>query len=194
MGASGTESTAGLKDKAKTVLAELGEVFQRIDIAQVEALIHAIVSAKAVFLMGVGREGLATRAFAMRLMHLGKESHWVWDDTTPAVGKGDLFILTSGSGEIGHIHYVAEQAKAAGATIAVVTGTPDRKTPQLADCVLWVPAAVYKGKDNVVPSIQPMGNLFEQSLFILFDLTVILLRDRLGATYEAMSARHRNVE
>ena len=27
---------------------------------------------------GAGREGLSTREFAMRLMHLGKESHWIW--------------------------------------------------------------------------------------------------------------------
>jgi len=144
--------------------------------------------------MGVGREGLSTRAFAMRLMHLGKETHWVWDDTTPAVGKDDLFIFTSGDGEIGHIHYVVEKAKAAGATIAVVTGTPDRKTPALADVVLWVPACVYRGKDNVVPSIQLMGNLFEQSLLILFDMMIMLLTDELKVPKAEMVARHRNVE
>lgn len=177
-----------------TVLDELRQVFERVDQDQVRTLMDKIKQANRVFLMGVGREGLATRAFAMRLMHLGKETHWVWDDTTPSVGNGDLFILTSGSGEIGHIHYVAEQAKAAGADIAVVTGTPDRKTPAIADAVLWVPACVFHGKDNVVPSIQPMGNLFEQSLFILFDLIVMMLRDEMGVSNEFMVARHRNVE
>jgi 6-phospho-3-hexuloisomerase len=178
----------------KTILKELNQVFDRIDLNQVNDLMDKIIQAKRIVLMGVGREGLATRAFTMRLMHLGKESHWVWDDTTPAVGKGDLFILTSGSGEIGHIHYVAEQAKAAGATIAVVTGTPDRKTPAIADTVLWVPACVYKGKDNVVPSIQPMGNLFEQSLFILFDIIIMMLVEKLGVPKDEMVSRHRNVE
>ena len=37
---------------------------------------------------------------------------------------GDLFIATNGSGAIGHITYVVEQAKKAGATVAVVTGSP----------------------------------------------------------------------
>lgn len=179
---------------SKTIVRELGEVFERVDQLQFREFMNAIKDANRVFLMGVGREGLATRALAMRLMHMGKETHWVWDDTTPNVGKGDLFIFTSGSGEIGHIHYVAEKAKAAGATIAVVTGTPDRKTPSLADFVLWVPACVYKGKDNVVPSIQPMGNLFEQSLFILFDMLIMMLREELSVSYEDMSSRHRNVE
>lgn len=176
------------------IIQELSEVFARVDQQQMRVLMEMIKGAKRVFLMGVGREGLATRAFTMRLMHLGKEAHWVWDDTTPAVAPGDLFIFTSGSGEIGHIHYVAEQAKAAGAEIAVVTGTPDRKTALLADAVLWVPACVFHGKDNVVPSVQPMGNLFEQALLILFDIIVMMLRDELAVSKEEMVARHRNVE
>jgi len=178
----------------KTILKELDEVFGRVDTGQIRLLMDMVKQANRVFLAGVGREGLATRAFAMRLMHLGKESHWVWDDTTPAVGPGDLFILTSGSGEIGHIHYVAEQAKAAGAKILVITGTPGRKTALMADAVLWVPACVFHGKDNVVPSMQLMGNLFEQSLFILLDMVVMMLRDELKIPSEEMVSRHRNVE
>jgi len=177
-----------------TIQEELKQVFSRIDINQLEMFINIISKSKRIFLIGVGREGLSTRAFAMRLMHLGKVVHWIWDDTTPALGKDDLLILTSGSGEIGHLHYVAEQAKLAGATLAVVTGTPDRKTPQIADYVLWIPACVFHGKDNVVPSIQPMGNLFEQSMFILFDIIIMMLIDKLGISQEEMVNRHRNVE
>jgi 6-phospho-3-hexuloisomerase len=177
-----------------TVLKELEQVFARIAEQQIEQFIQEIIQAKKIFLIGVGREGLSTRSFAMRLMHLGKESHWIWDDTTPSIGPGDLLIATSGSGEIGHIHYVVNEAKKSGARIAVVTGTPDRKTPQIADTVLWVPAAVFHGKDNVVPSIQLMGNLFEQALFITFDQIIMLLVEKMGVNKEEMVGRHRNVE
>ncbi|RCK77167.1 MAG: 6-phospho-3-hexuloisomerase [Anaerolineae bacterium] len=182
------------QDYYKTILDELKQVFERIDTRQIDQLMDAIIKAKRLFLIGVGREGLSTRAFAMRLMHLGKEVHWIWDDTTPSLGKDDLLIVTSGSGEIGHLHYVAEQGKLAGATLAVVTGTPDRKTPEMADMVLWVPACVFHGKDNVVPSIQLMGNLFEQSLLIVFDMIVMMLAEKLGVAREEMVNRHRNVE
>jgi 6-phospho-3-hexuloisomerase len=60
--------------------------------------------------------------------------------------------------------------------------------------VLFIPAAVFKGKAEVVASDQPMGNLFEQALLILLDQIAIALAERLGATREAMIARHRNVE
>lgn len=182
------------KKLSNTVLKELEKVFNAIDEKQVNDVINMIIKANRIFLAGVGREGLATKAFSMRLMHLGKEVYWVWDDTTPNMGEGDAFILTSGSGEIGHIHYLAEKGKKNGASIIVVTGTPDRKTPAIADQVLWVPACVYKGKDNVVPSIQPMGNLFEQSLLITFDLIIMLLCEQLNISYSQMSERHRNVE
>jgi 6-phospho-3-hexuloisomerase len=178
----------------KNIVDEHRQVFEKVDQVKVHEFMQRIIKAKRVFLMGVGREGLATRGFAMRLMHMGKETHWVWDDTTPDVGPGDLFIFTSGSGEIGHIHFVAQLAKTAGATIAVVTGTRTAKTPALADTVLWVPAHVFKGTDSVVPSKQPMGNLFEQTLFVLFDIIVMLLMEELKISEAQMIARHRNVE
>src|SRR5512147_1811445 len=152
-----------IKKLGKTITVELANVFERIDLPQVEGFIAALDQAKRIILIGVGREGLATRAFTMRLMHMGLDAHWVWDDTTPGIGKGDLLIATSGCGEIGHIHYVVETAKRRGATVAVVTGDPHKKTAKLADVLLFVPAAVYLGTADVVPSVQPMGNLFEQA-------------------------------
>lgn len=177
------------------ILTEHKKAFAAQDLNQVRQLLDAIKAAKRIFVMGVGREGISSRAFAMRLMHLGKEVHWIWDDTTPGMGEGDLFLVTNGSGRIGHIHYVVEQAKTTGATIAVVTGDPNQKTPMLADYVLFVPAAVYNGTDpRAVPSVQPMGNLFEQHIFMLFDIIVMLLEDELQLDHAAMEARHRNIE
>lgn len=177
------------------VLNEHKKVFEKQDLDELILFMEEIKKAKRIFVMGVGREGIASRGFAMRLMHLGKESHWIWDDTTPGMGEGDLFIAINGSGKIGHIHYVVEEAKKTGAKICVVTGSPKEKTPAIADIVLFVPAAVYNGTDNrVVESKQPMGNLFEQHLFLLFDIIVILLSEETNISYNEMSKRHRNIE
>ena len=100
-----------MKDTAKKILSELSEVFERVDEKQVRAFKEEILKAKKIILIGVGREGLSTKSFTMRLMHLGLNVHWIWDETTPSLGKGDLLIATSGCGEIGHIHYVVEKAK-----------------------------------------------------------------------------------
>jgi len=180
----------------REILTEYEQVFQRIDQKNVREFIDIVKKHNRIFLIGVGREGMMTRAFAMRLMHMGKEIHWIWDDTTPSICSGDLVIATLGDGQIGHINYICERAKEAGGFIYVVTGSPSGKTAQkVADKVLFVPAAVYRGTDEVVPSFQPMGNLFEQSLLILFDIIVMtIVEETPELTFEKMSGRHRNVE
>lgn len=183
-----------IKERAQTVISELSGVFSRLDENQAEVFEDRIIKARRIVVIGVGREGLAARGFTMRLMHLGKDVHWVWDDTTPSLSEGDLLIAVSGCGKIGHIQYVVKKAKERGASVAVVTGDPGQETVKLADAVLFVPAAVYLGTADVVKSIQPMGNLFEQSLFITFDMIVMDLADKMHVTNSDMEKRHRNVE
>lgn len=178
------------------ILEEHKQVFEKLDQENMRAFIEEIKKHNRIFVIGVGREGMATRAFAMRLMHMGKEVHWIWDDTTPAIREGDLLIATLGDGRIGHINYVCERAKEAGAMIYVVTGSPSGDTAKnIADKTFFVPAAVYRGTDDVVPSFQPMGNLFEQCLLIVFDMIIMMIVDETeGLTFEKMSRNHRNVE
>lgn len=186
---------AAYKANYEVVLEEHRQVFERQDIGDVRRLMDAIINCKgSIFVMGVGREGIATRSFAMRLMHLGKTVHFIWDDTTPGMHEGDLFIVTNGSGCIGHILYVYEQAKKTGASVAMITGSPNN-APSDVDVLVFVPASVFKGTDTrVVPSMQPMGNLFEQHLFLLFDIIVMMLEKELNLSHAEMEGRHRNIE
>ncbi len=184
------------KELYETVLEEHRKVYEALDEENLRAFLDTIKAHERIFIIGVGREGIATRAFAMRLMHTGKEVHWIWDDTTPAIGEGDLLIATIGDGKIGHLNYICERAKEAGGKICIVTGSPSGKTAKnLADQIFFLPATVYNGTDEVVPSAQPMGNLFEQTLFVMFDMIIMMLVDETpGLTFEKMSKRHRNIE
>ena len=80
------------KETYEKILGEYRQVFERVDQDNMRAFIDEVKAHDRIFLIGVGREGMATRAFAMRLMHMGKEIHWIWDDTTPSIGEGDLLI------------------------------------------------------------------------------------------------------
>lgn len=185
-----------IKQTAKKVFCEYQHVFDRLDEDMINRFVKMIKDHDKIFFIGVGREGMMTRAFAMRLMHMGKEVHWIWDDTTPSINDGDLLIATIGGGNIGHIRYVCEQAKHNGASVAVMTGSPSGKDVKaVADFVLFIPACVYRGTDDVVPSIQPMGNLFEQCLLIVCDLIVMKLVDEVPEiSFGKMEKMHRNVE
>ncbi len=181
-------------ETSTAIVEELSQVIGRISSREVVDLRKAIVSAQRVVVIGVGREGLAARAFTMRLGHLGIDAHWVWDDTTPPVGEGDLMVAVSGSGAIGHIDYVTGRAQTAGARLAVVTADPQGVTARKADLVLAVPAAAFLSSSDMVPSIQPMGSLFEQSVWLTFDCIILELEQCLGLSHADLVARHRNVE
>lgn len=179
----------------KQTLQEHAQVFERQNLVQLQAAMDSIAAAKRIFVIGVGREGLAARSFVMRLMHLGKEVYWIWDDTTPAILQGDLLLAVNGSGQIGHICYVAEQARAAGGSILIVTGSPNQARLEDGDGVLFIPACVYKGTDpRAVESGLAMGSLFEQHTWMLFDIIIQLLEWEMKVDHVQMAARHRNVE
>ena len=76
------------KETYEKILAEHRQVYERLDQAGMREFIEEVKKHDRIFLIGVGREGMATRAFAMRLMHMGKEIHWIWDDTTPSNRRG----------------------------------------------------------------------------------------------------------
>lgn len=179
---------------SKICMDELSQVFDRMNDASVRELLEEIKKANRVFLFGAGREGLSTRPFAMRLTHLGKQAYWVWDDTTPAIGEGDLMIVSCGSADVGHENYMTTQAKNAGAKIALVTAASEGYLLGVADLIVKIPAAAYRATGDFVPTKQLMGNLMEQALYIFYDILVMMLREELDLKPEQMVARHRNIE
>ncbi len=182
------------EDISSTVVGELSEVFRRVPLDNIETALDAIESHQRIFVLGIGREGLGSKAFAMRLTHFGKTVHWGWDDTTPAVTQDDLFIMPTGPANIPHLHYIAGKVKETGATLLVATAVPDGETAQLADIVLTIPAKTYGADGDMVDTIQAMGSLFEQSLWIFWDVLYLMLVRRTGARFEDLIARHRNFE
>ncbi|MGN2367839.1 SIS domain-containing protein [Actinotignum sp. UMB0459] len=180
---------------AETTLAELGHVFEEFDWSQVPSVLAALKVANRVIVAGVGREGLAIRSFGMRLMHLGLNCNWVWDDSAPNLGPGDLVVMVNGSGQISHLLEVLRLAAGSGATTICLSGTAEvTDASKIADQTVFLPAATYLAQGKSVHSHQPMGTLFETALWVLFDSMVQQLHDELGVGYEEMASRHRNYE
>ena len=73
-----------------------------------------------------------------------------------------------------------------------------------ADYILFVHSTVYMDEKHAekdapkqhdtVPTEQPMGNQYEQHIYLLMDIIAILLKDELGLSYDDMEANHRNIE
>ena len=184
-----------IREYAREVIAELDRTLGAIAPQDAEHLVDRILCAKTIFLAGAGRSGLAVRAFAMRLMHMGFGAYVVGETVTPGMKADDLLVIGSGSGATASLVAMAEKAKKIGASVALVTIFPDSRIGQLADSVVKIPAPTPKGEGAPqFASVQPMGSLFEQSLLIFFDIIVMRLMEKKGLDSKTMFERHANLE
>jgi len=179
----------------KGALQELIGVFDALNDSDVDQALSMLADAKKIVVFGGGREKLQIMGFAMRLYHMGLNVAVEGDMTTPPVGNEDLFIVTVGPGEISTACALLGVAKAAGAKILVLTAQPNGKAAKYADFVLHLPAqTMANDQGDSITSILPMGSLYEGALFVLFEVMVLKLKEKLNISAETMRANHTNME
>jgi 6-phospho-3-hexuloisomerase len=179
------------------IVKELARALKQIDPEKAEALSDAIISADKVFVAGTGRSQLMVQGLAMRLMHLGFSAFVVGETVTPAIEPGDLLIIGSGSGETSTMALMASKAKNVGASLALITIYPDSTIARLADIVVRIPADTTKRKEGSgAKSIQPGANMFEQSMLLFCDATVIRIieKRKIKDTNLILMKKHANLE
>jgi 6-phospho-3-hexuloisomerase len=178
-----------------SVISELGKTVESISLADQKKVAHKLLESNRVFIAGAGRSGLIARCFAMRLMHLGLQVFVAGDATTPAIRAGDLLVIASGSGTTASLVKMAEKAKSIGADVVTFTIYPDAAIGQMSSATVVINAPTTKSEvDRGFYSVQPMGNLFEQSLMICLDYIVLIIMDIKKITGEQMFSRHANLE
>jgi 6-phospho-3-hexuloisomerase len=177
-----------MRERLRQILDDLGEVVPRLAEEPLCALGQEIGGARCIFVAGLGRSGLMTKAFAMRLMHLGLTVHVVGETTTPEIGPGDLLVCCSRRGESGsHSHFI-DLAHDAGARAAVITASPDSTNARKADLVVVLPV------DGSLARKQPLGTLFEQTLLLVLEALIAKLMEDLQVDEAAMERHHTSLE
>ena len=174
----------------ETILQEVSAVVEKIDEGEAMDLAGAVAAAGRVFVTGEGRTGLLVRAHAVRLIQIGLQAYDLGDAMAPRIGRGDVLIAVSGSGETATTIVSAEAGRAAHAAIWAVTATRGSRLAQLADRTLCIPGQTKEKLEGQTRSVQPLSNLFGQALLIVLDaigLQVMHLRDE---TNETMRERH----
>jgi 6-phospho-3-hexuloisomerase len=178
---------------ARGILAEVDRVLSEVSETEIDGLCDAVTGARRIVVYGLGREGLAMRSFAMRLMHLGLDVAVVGDMTTPPIGSGDLFLVSCGPGYLSTVESLTKVSRQAGSSIAMLTAQPTAELPQQADLLVYLPAQTM-AEDEQSSSVQAMGSAFEQAMWILFDALVPRLQTALGQSADDMRRRHTNLE
>lgn len=186
-------------------LDELKTLFHRVDDEQVDAAVNIIAKANQIALYGVGREGLQIKGLAMRLFHLGLKVAVVGDMTTPALGEGDLLIVSAGPGSFSTVNALIGEAHKAGAKVMCITAQPEGASAVAADYNVTIPAQTMAddmgsekmtadGGELKAQSILPMGSLFEGAQYILFEVMILKLKALLSVSTLTMRSHHTNLE
>jgi len=179
------------------------DVSGALDRKQVDNFIQALLGAKRIFVVGAGRSGLVARAFAMRLMHLGLDTHVVGETITPSLREGDLLVAVSGSGETSLTMSAAEIAKKIGAKITAVTSYPKSDLAKISDHIVVLPGRTKTESTTDFlsrellgehPSSAPLGTMFEIAALVFFDGVIAGLMAALGKKEEDLRARHATIE
>lgn len=184
-----------VKENTLNIIKELTANAIQIEESQTKVFVEQIIAAKHIFLAGAGRSGIAIRAFANRLMHLGFSVSIVGEISSPHSNPKDLLIICSGSGETESLKSLAQKAKDSGVKIVLVTMKKNSTVGKLAHAILVLPGNSKNNnvKDEATFS-QPMGSSFEQLAFIAFDGIILKLMNMLDESSDSMFKRHADFE
>ena len=181
-------------DKITTIIQEISAVLLSTNDTDVKILIDNLLNANNIVVCGAGRVGMATRGFGMRLGHLGLKAYTLGDSTVPSIGEGDVFLISSGSGETQTIYDLVSIAKSRGVKIGLITGNKDSRMGKISDLIVQIKAPSKLSDGLGVNSIQPMTTLNEQCLWLFFDALVLELMERMQVSNEQMKLRHSILE
>ena len=193
-----------MKNSIKAIIGNIVSAEEFLDEESIDKFENIIIESKNVFVTGAGRSGLAAKAFAMRLMHLGLSAYVVGETISPAINEEDCIIAISGSGETNTIVSAVKIAKNRGSKVLAVTSYPKSTLGQLADSCLLVKGRTKKEVDDEnymkrqingnYTSLTPLGTAFELTTLVFLDAIVSELMEKMHQTESDLKARHTVLE
>ncbi len=190
-------------DALNDILEKVAKITGSVNDEDVIKMTKLIEEVDNIFIMGLGRSGLVSKAFAMRLMHLGLNVYVVGETTTPAIKDTDCLIAISGSGETSYILSTTDIAKNIGSKIIAITSYPDSSLGKKSDVVVQLQGRTKIDSENnyarrqisgLHQSLSPMGTIFEISALIFLDSIIAQMMNDLGQTEKDLKARHTVLE
>lgn len=193
-----------MKTSIEAILNNIKTAEEFLDDKSIEKFEEIIINSKNIFVTGAGRSGLAAKAFAMRLMHLGLSAYVVGETISPAIYEDDCIVAISGSGETNTIVSAVKIAKNRGSKVLALTSYPDSTLGQLADTFVLVKGRTKKEVDDEnyikrqihgnYTSLTPLGTAFELTTLVFLDAIVSELMEKMHQTESDLKARHTVLE
>jgi 6-phospho-3-hexuloisomerase len=175
-----------LKDTTIYILEEVKRTIEKVDESVISEIVKALASAHKIFIYGVGRSGLVGKAFAVRLVQMGLNVHFVGDTTTPIVEEEDLVFIISNTGETMSAVQTANIVRRIGANVISITASSHSKLGIASNIVL----ELGQPRDEQKKRMAPLGTIFELSSMIMLDSMVPLLMAHLKQDETSLRRRH----
>jgi 6-phospho-3-hexuloisomerase len=175
-----------LKDTTVYILEEVKRTIEKVDENIISQIIEALATSPKIFIYGVGRSGLVGKSFAVRLVQMGLNVHFVGDTTTPIVEANDLVFIISNTGETMSAVQTANIVRRIGAVVISVTGSTHSKLGIASNIVL----ELVQPRDEQKKRMAPLGTIFELSSMVMLDSMVPLLMTRLKQDETSLRRRH----
>jgi 6-phospho-3-hexuloisomerase len=194
-----------VQEMMRLMASKIREIANTISDDEAEKFILELLSAKRIYVIGAGRSGLVAKAFAMRLMHLGLHAYVVGETITPALNKGDVMVIFSGSGRTKTVADLAETARDIGGRICLITSNADSRIGKIADCTVIIEhqrdavaddAAEFEIRQMMGDhkSFAPLGTLFETASMVFADAVISRMMEITKVDESALKNRHTNIE
>ena len=193
-----------MKSSIKAIIGNIVSAEEFLDEDVIDEFENIIIESQNVFVTGAGRSGLAAKAFAMRLMHLGVSAYVVGETISPAIYENDCIVAISGSGETNTIVSAATIAKKRGSKVLAVTSYPESTLGKLTDSCLLVKGRTKQEVDDEnymkrqihgnYTSLTPLGTAFELTTLVFLDAIVSELMEKMHQTESDLKARHTVLE
>jgi 6-phospho-3-hexuloisomerase len=179
---------------SRLVLGELEAALGKVSPDEFEAFLDELIKERRILVVAVGRVLISMKAWVKRLCHLGLDINFVGSETEGPVGKGDLLIIASSSGESVFPVGIAKIAREKGAVLLYLGCSPESTAAKLADKIVLLTGRTKFAKPGEFNSAQPMSTLFEQQLYLLGDIITLELMRIKGLDEAAVKSRHANLE
>ena len=173
------------KEILGALVRSIHESAESVDPESLGNLVDLILSKRTIFIYGSGRSGLVGQYFAVRLVQLGLDVHFVGDMTTPIIGKDDLTVLISNTGETMSAVQTANIARRIGSHVVSITAMKNSKLAHASNSIIHLHTP-----NTTDGSILPLGTLFEDAAILMFDAIIPELMKRLGQSEDDMRRKH----
>lgn len=182
-----------MSSEANRALQEIADAVHSVADSELDGIVEELLAARRIACYAGGREGLVLRGLVMRLFHAGLDVHYVGEMTCPAVGPGDLLVLSCGPGRISMVEALAGVAERDGARILYLTAQPQLPPAEQATRTVCITAQTM-ADDRESATVLPMGSAYEIALFVLVDLITSRVRRSRSESTQVLRSRHTNLE